>query len=88
MNEARRVLAMLALFLTGLLTGVWQFVSPWIISFPRGDGGGWTTALWSSIWAGAVVMAVSGLALAIVSAAAINSALRGASRHGQAPEEE
>jgi hypothetical protein len=58
-----RRLALVPSFLAGLCAGVWLFVAPWVEAFPRGHHGAWGASTWSSVWAGAIVAGVSGVAL-------------------------
>ena len=60
-RELRRSVPLLLLFVLGLAAGVWVFVSPWVLGYPRPAG--WTTAVWTSVWAGAVVTVVSAISL-------------------------
>jgi hypothetical protein len=72
MRQVGSVVAMSLLFFIGLLVGAWQFVAPWVIGFEQH----WSRTTWSLVWTAAVVMAVSGVALVIVSAVSVRSALR------------
>lgn len=61
-TELRRSVPLLVLFGLGLAAGVWVFVSPWALGYPSPPSG-WTTAIWTSVWTGAVVTAVSAVSL-------------------------
>jgi hypothetical protein len=71
-----RRLALAPIFLVGLGVGVWLCVAPWIVGFSAGSHGGWAPATWSSVWAGAVIVVTSGVALVTV----VGLALAGAQR--------
>lgn len=60
-SELRRSVPLLLLFVLGLVAGVWVFISPWVVGFPMPSG--WTTSVWTSVWAGAVVTSVSAVSL-------------------------
>jgi hypothetical protein len=79
-----RGLALLPVFVAGLVVGVWLVVSPWAVAFPPGAHGGWTVSTWSAVWAGAIVVGASGAALVATVGLALSAALR---RSGQAPPE-
>lgn len=77
MNAVRGLGQLATLFAAGLLVGSWAFSAPWLLGYPGATGGGWARPTWSNVWVGAIVIGVSALALAIVSAASIHGALRG-----------
>jgi hypothetical protein len=56
-TELRRSVPLVILFVVGLAAGVWIFVSPWALGYPMPAG--WTTSVWTSVWAGAVLTTVS-----------------------------
>jgi hypothetical protein len=58
-----RRLALVPIFLAAFCVGAWLFVAPWVVGFPAGNHGGWGVWTWSSVWAGAVVLGVSGVAV-------------------------
>jgi hypothetical protein len=62
------------LFVLGLAAGAWIFVSPWVLGYPTPAG--WTAAVWSSVWAGAVVTVVSAVSLVALLARVIHLAQR------------
>ena len=64
------------MFLVGLSAGMWLCAAPWIVGFPAGDHGGWGPATWSSVSAGAIILAASGAGLVIT----VGLALAGAQR--------
>jgi uncharacterized membrane protein (DUF4010 family) len=76
MRGPRTTVAMLVVFVAGLLAGIWQFISPWIITFPGGTNGPWGAPMWSSIWTAALVVGASGLAIVVVSAASLHATVR------------
>lgn len=76
MRGPRTTLALLVVFAAGLAAGVWQFVSPWVISFPGGTNGPWGAPMWSSIWTAALIVGVSALAIVVVSAASLHVTVR------------
>ena len=76
MRGPRTTVAMLVVLALGLVAGIWQFISPWVISFPGGTSGPWGPAMWSSIWTAALVVGVSGLAIVVVSAASLHATVR------------
>lgn len=78
MRQARSAMALVGLIVIGLLVGVWQFISPWVIGFPGTGPGPWSAVVWSSTWTAALVIGASALALVIVSAASAQAALRAA----------
>jgi hypothetical protein len=87
-QEAGSVIALLGVFLVALIVGVWEFLSPWVISFTAGYKGGWSQVTWCSVWCAAIVVGVSAVAIIALSASGIHSALQAAaSRVAEAPEE-
>jgi hypothetical protein len=76
MRGPRTTVALLAVFALGLVAGIWQFVSPWVITFPGGTNGPWGTPMWSSIWTAALIVGVSALAIVVVSAASLHATVR------------
>jgi hypothetical protein len=59
--EIRRGIPLLALFVIGLAAGIWVFVAPWAFGYPTPSG--WTTSVWTSVWAGAAVTGVSAVSI-------------------------
>jgi hypothetical protein len=57
------------------LAGVWLFVAPWVVGFPPGAQGGWSASRWSAVWAGAIVVGASGVALVTTVGLALADAL-------------
>lgn len=74
-GELGRALALGIVFLAGLASGIWVFVSPWAVGYPTPPGGGWTASLWSSVAIGALVTAASGVSLIAVLAHGLRRAL-------------
>lgn len=73
-SELRRSVPLLLLFVLGLVAGVWVFISPWVVGFPMPSG--WTTSVWTSVWAGAVVTSVSAVSLVALLARVLHVAQR------------
>jgi hypothetical protein len=73
-TEFRRSVPLLVLFAAGLAAGIWVFVSPWALGYPAPAG--WTTSIWTSVWAGAVVTAASAISLVALLARVIHVAQR------------
>jgi hypothetical protein len=69
-------LALLPTFIAGLFVGAWLVIAPWAVGFPPGAHGGWSTSTWSAVWAGAIVMGVSGVTLVTTVGLALSAALR------------
>ena len=72
-------------FLIGLLVGAWVFIAPWVIGFPAGRAGDWTSTMWSNVWVGAVVVGASATGLVAALGLGLAAALR-SSRTGQRAE--
>jgi hypothetical protein len=64
---------LLVLFLLGLAAGVWVVASPWALGFPVSRG--WSPAVWTSIWVGAIVAVSSAACVVTLLARALHSAL-------------
>lgn len=68
MSQLSRSSALLLLFGIGVLIGIWEVVSPWVVGYGtiglNGPAG-------SSVWSGAAVVVGSLVALLVVSTAAI-----------------
>jgi hypothetical protein len=71
-----RGLAPLPIFVVGFFVGAWLFVAPWAVGFPPGSHGDWSTSTWSAVWAGAIVVGASGVALVTTVGLALSAALR------------
>jgi hypothetical protein len=71
-------LALLPIFVVGLFAGAWLFIAPWAVGFPPGVHGGWSAPTWSAVWAGAIVMGASGVALVTMVGLALSAALHSA----------
>jgi hypothetical protein len=56
-----RSIPLVVLFVLGFAAGVWVFVSPWVLGYPLRAG--WTSAVWTSVWAGAAVTTASAVCL-------------------------
>jgi hypothetical protein len=64
------------IFLAGFGAGAWLFVAPWVVGFPPGRHGGWGAWTWSVVWAGAIVLGASGVALVTTVGLALAAATR------------
>lgn len=73
--ELRRSMPLLFLFAIGLGAGVWIFVSPWVLGYPL-PGTSWTGAVWTSVWVGGILTAVSAASLVTLLARALHLAQR------------
>jgi hypothetical protein len=60
-TQLRRSVPLLILFVLGLGAGIWVFVSPWALGYPSSSG--WSSSVWTSVWAGAVVTVASAVSL-------------------------
>ena len=85
MRQARTTVLLLVLFVVTMLVGVWQFVSPWVIGFAAPT---WNTVIWSSVWTSTIVIGASALALVVLAAASVHSALRSAENRREEEEAE
>jgi hypothetical protein len=65
---------LLLLFVIGLAAGVWLFIAPWTVGYPMGSG--WTSSVWTSIWAGGVLTAVSAISIVALLARVVHVAQR------------
>lgn len=72
-GELSRAVPLLILFGLGLVTGIWVFVSPFVLGYPSASG--WSTSTWTGLWAGAIVIGVSAISLIVVLAHAVHAAL-------------
>jgi hypothetical protein len=72
-RELARSAPLLVPFAAGLAAGIWVFVSPWTLGYPTPNG--WTSSVWTSVLAGAVVMTVSAVSLVVVLARGVHLAL-------------
>jgi hypothetical protein len=70
-------LALVPIFLAGFFAGTWLLVAPWVVGFPPGVHGGWGASRWSTVWAGVIVVSVSGIALVTTVGLAVAAATRG-----------
>jgi len=60
-------------FVLGAAAGIWTIVEPWVTQYPFGSAHHWTSSTWSNVWVGAIVTAVSLVALVLVVAAGLRS---------------
>jgi hypothetical protein len=75
-EDARGAAQLAVLFAVGLVVGAWAFLSPWIVGFPSGQGGTWTSSTWAAVWVGGVVVVLSALGLVIALSLSLAAALR------------
>ena len=73
-RELGRGVPLLILFVLGLGAGIWVFVSPWALGYPSYSG--WSTSVWTSVWAGAVLTVASAVSLVVLLAGMIFVAQR------------
>lgn len=69
----RGSLLLAALFLAGLLAGAWAVTAPWVVGYPAGAHGEWTSMTWASVWVGAAVVTASAAGLVLASAALLSA---------------
>jgi hypothetical protein len=60
-----RALALVPAYVAGLCVGAWLFAAPWVVGFSPGRHGAWGMSTWSSVWAGAIVLGASAVALVV-----------------------
>ncbi len=72
-GEMSRGVPLLILLGLGLLTGIWVFVSPFVLGYPNASG--WSSSTWTSLWAGAIVIGASAISLIVVLASSVHAAL-------------
>jgi hypothetical protein len=72
----RASIQLAVIFLAGLAGGAWVFIAPWVVGFPAGRAGNWTSSTWSDVWIGAVVVGTSAFGLVVALALALAGALR------------
>lgn len=60
-SELRRGVPLLILFVVGLAAGIWVFIAPWAVGYPTSSG--WSASVWTSVWAGGAVAAVSAVGI-------------------------
>ena len=75
MTEARRFLQLAVLHFLGLLTGVWIFISPWVLGYPD-VARSWSHSTWTSVWIGGIVVAASVAGLVACAALGARAATR------------
>jgi len=63
--EPRRYLAMLALFVLGLMGGIWTVIAPFVLNWPTGADGSWTDPIRDTVITGAVLAGASAVAIVI-----------------------
>jgi H+/Cl- antiporter ClcA len=68
MSQLSRSGVLLGLFGIGVLLGIWELISPWVVGY---GNSGLKAAAGSSVWSGAAVLIASLIALLLVSTAAI-----------------
>jgi hypothetical protein len=75
-EDARGAAQLAVLFAVGLVVGGWAFLSPWVVGFPAGQGGAWTSSTWAAVWVGGVVLVLSALGLVNALGLSLAAALR------------
>ncbi len=73
-TELWRGVPLLLLFVAGLGAGVWIFASPWALGYPTPAG--WTASVWTSVWVGGGLAAISGVGLVTLLARSLLVTLR------------
>jgi hypothetical protein len=64
------------LLVVGVLVGAWVFIAPWVVGFPAGRSGTWTSSMWTNVWVGAIVIGSSAVGLLAALGLALAAALR------------
>ena len=73
MRGLRGSLLLAMLFLVGLLAGAWAVTAPWVVGYPAGPHGDWTSMTWASVWVGAAVVTASAAGLVLATAALLSA---------------
>jgi hypothetical protein len=63
------------LFVLGSILGIWTIIEPWVIHYPFGAQHEWSPSTWSNVWVGAIVTATSLVALVLVVAVGLRTAV-------------
>lgn len=75
-GESRRYLAMLALFVLGLMGGIWTVIAPFVLNWPSGADGSWTNPIRDTVITGAVLAGASAVAVVLTAGFAARAAAR------------
>ena len=73
-GEPGRYLAMLALFVLGLMGGIWTVIAPFVLNWPSGANGSWTDPIRDTVITGAVLAGVSAVAIVLTAGFAARAA--------------
>ncbi|MGH7912037.1 MAG: hypothetical protein ACREQM_18955 [Candidatus Dormibacteraceae bacterium] len=73
-HEAKGYLALSAVFVLGLLGGIWAVLAPFVTKWPLPASGAWTHPIWASVIVGVVLMIVSGAAIVVTTGLAVRAA--------------
>ena len=86
MRAVRLSVQLVVLFIVGLGAGIWTFVAPWALNYPAAGARAWTSSTWANIWVAAIVIGGSALAMTVIPAVVLRSAVRGDVQHRDSPE--
>jgi hypothetical protein len=75
-GSARSAAQLAVLFALGVVAGVWTVLAPWVVGFPSGRSGSWSSSTWSAVWVGGIVVSVSAVGLVTALGLALSAALR------------
>lgn len=75
-GEPRRYLAMLALFILGLMAGIWTVIAPFVLNWPSAADGSWTDPIRDTVITGAVLAGSSAVAIVLTAGFAARAAAR------------
>lgn len=71
--EFRGFLGMTALFVLGLIGGIWAVIAPFVTGWPLSNGS-WTHSMWAIELPGAALILVSGVAIMLTTGFAARAA--------------
>lgn len=74
-GEPRRYLAMLALFVLGLMGGIWTVIAPFVLNWPSAGDGSWTDPVRDTVITGAVLTGASAVAIVLSAGFAARAAV-------------
>lgn len=74
-GEPRRYLAMLALFVLGLMGGIWTVIAPFVLNWPSASDGSWTDPIRDTVITGAVLAGASAVAIVLAAGFAARAAV-------------
>lgn len=86
MSEPRRYLAMLALFVLGLMAGIWTVIAPFVLNWPTGAAGSWTDPVRDTVITGVVITGASAVAIVLTAGFAARSAVQAVAAAAEKPE--